>query len=152
MDVEWAMRHENISPTDLADPHRNHADCLSITQIAPPARQIDADLFAGGEGFIMWSVENVECGVLNESRWMLNGFIMGSMGRRGCAFTVQKVITVSKKERQWGVWKRKKSYLCCKKGAPITARHDDRQGGRGRGTSSGSMAWLNPMTFLDPMT
>ena len=42
--------------------------CLSITQIAPPARQIDADLFAGGEGFIMWSVEsveNVECGIWN---------------------------------------------------------------------------------------
>ena len=52
----------------------------------------------------MWSVENVECGVLNESRWMLNGFIMGSMGRRGCVFTVQKVITVSKNARQWGVW------------------------------------------------
>ena len=52
----------------------------------------------------MWSVENVECGVLNESRWMLNGFIMGSMGRRGCVFTVQKVITVSKNARQWDVW------------------------------------------------
>ena len=115
MDVEWAMRHENISPTDLADPHRNHSGCLSITQIAPPARQIDADLFAGGEGFIMWSVENVECGVLNESRWMLNGFIMGSMGRRGCVFTVQKVITVSKNARQWDVWNARNLIFVAKK-------------------------------------
>ena len=115
MDVEWAMRHENISPTDLADPHRNHSGCLSITQITPPARQIDADLFAGGEGFIMWSVENVECGVLNESRWMLNGFIMGSMGRRGCVFTVQKVIPVSKNARQWDVWNARNLIFVAKK-------------------------------------
>ena len=109
------MRHDNISPTDLADPHRNHSGCLSITQITPPARQIDADLFAGGEGFIMWSVENVECGVLNESRWMLNGFIMGSMGRRGCVFTVQKVITVSKNARQWDVWNARNLIFVAKK-------------------------------------
>ena len=44
-DVEWAMRHDNISPTDLADPHRNHSGCLSITQIAPPARQIESRSF-----------------------------------------------------------------------------------------------------------
>ena len=31
------------SPTDLSDKHRCHADCLSITQIAPSARQIDTD-------------------------------------------------------------------------------------------------------------
>ena len=115
LDLEWGMRHGNISPTDLADPHRNHSGCLSITQIAPPARQIDADLFAGGEGFIMWSVENVECGVLNESRWMLNGFIMGSMGRRGCVFTVQKVITVSKNARQWDVWNARNLIFVAKK-------------------------------------
>ena len=49
----------------------------------------------------MW---NLEFGVLNESRWMLNGFIMGSMGRRGCVFTVQIVLSVSKYARQWDVW------------------------------------------------
>ena len=98
----------------------------------------------------MWSVENVECGVLNESRWMLNGFIMGSMGRRGCVFTVQKVIPVSKNARQWDVWNARNLIFVAKKDAPITARHDDRQGGRGK--SGSSMAWLNPMTFLDPMT
>ena len=37
------------SPTDLSDKHRCHADCLSITQIAPSARQIDTDFFAGGK-------------------------------------------------------------------------------------------------------
>ena len=99
----------------ISDRHRCHSDCLSITQITPPARQIDADLFAGGEGFIMWSVENVECGVLNESRWMLNGFIMGSMGRRGCVFTVQKVITVSKNARQWDVWNARNLIFVAKK-------------------------------------
>ena len=31
------------SPTDLSDKHRCHADYLSITQIAPSARQIDTD-------------------------------------------------------------------------------------------------------------
>ena len=36
------------SPTDLSDKHRCHADCLSITQIAPSARQIDTDFFACG--------------------------------------------------------------------------------------------------------
>ena len=111
LDVEWGMRHGNVLP-----------------QIA--------DLFAGGEGFIMWSVENVECGVLNESRWMRNGFKMGSMGRRGCVFTVQKVITVSKNARQWGVWNARNLIFVAKKGAPITARHDDRQGGRGKSGSS----------------
>ena len=91
----------------------------------------------------MWSVENVECGVLNESRWMLNGFIMGSMGRRGCVFTVQKVIPVSKNERQWGVWNARNLIFVAKKGAPITARHDDRQGGRGKSGSSmtSSIRW-----------
>ena len=74
----------------ISDRHRCHSDCLSITQITPPARQIDADLFAGGEGFIMWSVENVECGVLNESRWMLNGFIMGSMGQKAVSLRCKK--------------------------------------------------------------
>ena len=37
------------SPTDLSDKHRCHADCLSITQIAPSARQIATDFFAGGK-------------------------------------------------------------------------------------------------------
>ena len=31
------------SPTDLSDKHRCHADCLSITQIAPSARQLDTE-------------------------------------------------------------------------------------------------------------
>ena len=63
----------------ISDRHRCHSDCLSITQITPPARQIDADLFAGGEGFIMWSVENVECGIWSVERvpldveWVYNG-------------------------------------------------------------------------------
>lgn len=48
-----------------------------------------------------------------------------------------------------GCLERKKSYLCCKKGAPITAWHNDWQCGRGK--SSSSMVWLNPMTFLGPM-
>ena len=137
------MRHENISPTDLADPHRNHSGCLSITQIAPPARQIESRSFRRWREIYMWSVENVECGVLNESRWMLNGFIMGSMGRRGCVFTVQKVIPVSKNARQWGVWNARNLIFVAKKGAPITARHDDRQGGRGKSGSSmtGSIRW-----------
>ena len=99
---------------------------------------------------IFSQAESRMCGVLNESRWMLNGFIMGSMGRRGCVFTMQKVIPVSKNERQWGVWNARNLIFVAKKGAPITARHDDRQGGRGK--SGSSMAWLNPMTFLDPMT
>lgn len=38
----------------------------------------------------MWSVENVECGVLNESRWMLNGFIMGSMGEEAVSLLNEK--------------------------------------------------------------
>ena len=40
------------SPTDLSDKHRCHADCLSITQIAPSARQIDTD-FSHAENLSM---------------------------------------------------------------------------------------------------
>ena len=40
------------SPTDLSDKHRCHADCLSITQIAPSARQIDTD-FSQAENLSM---------------------------------------------------------------------------------------------------
>ena len=42
------------SPTDLSDKHRCHADCLSITQIAPSARQIDTD-FSQAENLSMWA-------------------------------------------------------------------------------------------------
>ena len=42
------------SPTDLSDKHRCHADCLSITQIAPAARQIDTD-FSQAENLSMWA-------------------------------------------------------------------------------------------------
>ena len=40
------------SPTDLSDKHRCHADYLSITQIAPSARQIDTD-FSQAENLSM---------------------------------------------------------------------------------------------------
>ena len=136
----------------ISDRHRCHSDCLSITQIAPPAQQIDADLFAGGEGFIMWSVENVECGIWSVERvpldveWVYNG---EHGAKRLCLYGAKSDNGI-KKCAPMGRLERKKSYLCCKKGAPITARHDDRQGGRGK--SGSSMAWLNPMTFLDPMT
>ena len=40
------------SPTDLSDKHRCHADYLSITQIAPSARQIDTD-FSHAENLSM---------------------------------------------------------------------------------------------------
>ena len=40
------------SPTDLSDKHRCHADCLSITQIAPSARQIATD-FSHAENLSM---------------------------------------------------------------------------------------------------
>ena len=40
------------SPTDLSDKHRCHAGCLSITQIAPSARQIDTD-FSHAENLSM---------------------------------------------------------------------------------------------------
>ena len=69
------MRHENISPTDATDRHRNHAGCFyQKTRIAPmrtdgsfhgfftlaplptawvidapPAQRIATDFFAGGE-------------------------------------------------------------------------------------------------------
>ena len=42
------------SPTDLSDKHRCHADCLSITQIAPSARQIDTD-FSQAENLSIWA-------------------------------------------------------------------------------------------------
>ena len=42
------------SPTDLSDKHRCHADCLSITQIAPSARQIATD-FSHAENLSMWA-------------------------------------------------------------------------------------------------
>ena len=65
------MRHENISPTDATDRHRNHAGCfyqktriarmglftdsllllrcLPLGFDAPPAQRIATDFFAGGE-------------------------------------------------------------------------------------------------------
>ena len=101
--MEWAMRHENISPTDLRSTQMPFGLLVNNTDHAAGAADRRRS-FRRWREIYMWSVENVECGVLNESRWMLNGFIMGSMGRRGCVFTVQKVITVSKNARQWGVW------------------------------------------------
>ena len=94
--MEWAMRHENISPTDLRSTQMPFGLLVNNTDRAAGAADRRRS-FRRWREIYMWSVENVECGVLNESRWMLNGFIMGSMGRRGCVFTVQKVITVSKK-------------------------------------------------------
>ena len=101
--MEWAMRHENISPTDLRSTQMPFGLLVNNTDRAAGAADRRRS-FRRWREIYMWSVENVECGVLNESRWMLNGFIMGSMGRRGCVFTVQKVITVSKNARQWDVW------------------------------------------------
>ena len=110
----------------------------------------------------MWSVEsveNVECGMWNvefgiwsvervplDVEWVYNG---EHGAKRLCLYGAKSDNGI-KKCAPMGRLERKKSYLCCKKGAPITARHDDRQGGRGK--SGSSMAWLNPMTFLDPMT
>ena len=140
--MEWAMRHENISPTDLRSTQMPFGLLVNNTDRAAGAADRRRS-FRRWREIYMWSVENVECGVLNESRWMLNGFIMGSMGRRGCVFTVQKVIPVSKNARQWGVWNARNLIFVAKKGAPITARHDDRQGGRGKSGSSmtGSIRW-----------
>ena len=140
--MEWAMRHENISPTDLRSTQMPFGLLVNNTDHAAGAADRRRS-FRRWREIYMWSVENVECGVLNESRWMLNGFIMGSMGRRGCVFTVQKVIPVSKNARQWGVWNARNLIFVAKKGAPITARHDDRQGGRGKSGSSmtGSIRW-----------
>ena len=142
LDLEWGMRHGNISPTDLRSTQMPFGLLVNNTDRAAGAADRRRS-FRRWREIYMWSVENVECGVLNESRWMLNGFIMGSMGRRGCVFTVQKVIPVSKNERQWGVWNARNLIFVAKKGAPITARHDDRQGGRGKSGSSmtGSIRW-----------
>ena len=57
---ECAMRHKNISPADATDRPRNHAGCLSTTQIAPPVRRIGTDMSQAER-----DVENVECGVLD---------------------------------------------------------------------------------------
>ena len=103
LDLEWGMRHGNISPTDLRSTQMPFGLLVNNTDHAAGAADRRRS-FRRWREIYMWSVENVECGVLNESRWMLNGFIMGSMGRRGCVFTVQKVITVSKNARQWDVW------------------------------------------------
>ena len=142
LDLEWGMRHGNISPTDLRSTQMPFGLLVNNTDRAAGAADRRRS-FRRWREIYMWSVENVECGVLNESRWMLNGFIMGSMGRRGCVFTVQKVIPVSKNARQWGVWNARNLIFVAKKGAPITARHDDRQGGRGKSGSSmtGSIRW-----------
>ena len=142
LDLEWGMRHGNISPTDLRSTQMPFGLLVNNTDHAAGAADRRRS-FRRWREIYMWSVENVECGVLNESRWMLNGFIMGSMGRRGCVFTVQKVITVSKNARQWDVWNARNLIFVAKKGAPITARHDDRQGGRGKSGSSmtGSIRW-----------
>ena len=123
------------SPTDLSDKHRCHADCLSITQIAPSARQMGTDLFAGGEGFIMGSVG---CGML-DVEWVYNG----ERGTRRLCLCGAKCDNGIKKWAPMGCLKRKKSYLCCKMGAPITAWHNDWQGGRGKSDSSmtGSIQW-----------
>ena len=136
------MRHENISPTDLRSTQMPFGLLVNNTDHAAGAADRRRSFRRWRETY-MWSGENVEGGVVNESRWMLNGFIMGSMGRRGCVFTVQKVIPVSKNARQWGVWNARNLIFVAKKGAPITARHDDRQGGRGKSGSSmtGSIRW-----------
>ena len=64
---ECAMRHKNISPADATDRHRNHAGCLSTTQIAPPVRRIGTDISQAER-----DVENVECGVLDVGCGMWN--------------------------------------------------------------------------------
>lgn len=64
---ECAMRHKNISPADATDRHRNHAGCLSTTQIAPPVRRIGTDISQAER-----DVENVECGVWDVKCWMLS--------------------------------------------------------------------------------
>ena len=61
------MRHKNISPADATDRHRNHAGCLSTTQIAPPVRRIGTDISQAER-----DVENVECGMWNVECGMLD--------------------------------------------------------------------------------
>ena len=56
LDLEWGLRHKNISPADATDRHRNHAGCLSTTQIAPPVRRIGTDISQAER-----DVENVKC-------------------------------------------------------------------------------------------
>ena len=96
----------------------------------------------------MWSVEsveNVEFGIWSVERvpldveWVYNG----EHGAKRLCLYGAKSDTRIKKRAPMGCLERKKSYLCCKKGAPITARHDDRQGGRGKSGSSmtGSIRW-----------
>ena len=114
LDLEWGMRHGNISPTDLRSTQMPFGLLVNNTDRAAGAADRRRS-FRRWREIYMWSVENVECGVLNESRWMLNGFIMGSMGRRGCVFTVQKVITVSKNARQWDVWNARNLIFVAKK-------------------------------------
>ena len=58
-DLEWGMRHGNVLP-QIADRHRNHAGCLSTTQIAPAVRRIGTDISQAKR-----DVENVEYGVLD---------------------------------------------------------------------------------------
>ena len=64
---ECAMRHKNISPADATDRHRNHAGCLSTTQIAPPVRRIGTDISQAER-----DVENVECWMWNVECGMLD--------------------------------------------------------------------------------
>ena len=66
-DLECAMRHKNISPADATDRHRNHAGCLSTTQIAPPVRRIGTDISQAER-----NVENVECWMWNVECGMLD--------------------------------------------------------------------------------
>ena len=63
-DLECAMRHKNISPADATDRHRNHAGCLSTTQIAPPVRRIGTDISQAER-----DVENVECENVGCEMW-----------------------------------------------------------------------------------
>ena len=62
----------------------------------------------------MW---NVECGIWSVERvpldveWVYNG----EHGAKGCVFTVQKVITVSKNARQWDVWNARNLIFVAKK-------------------------------------
>lgn len=65
-DVGCGMRHKNISPADATDRHRNHAGCLSTTQIAPPVRRIGTDISQAER-----DVENVEYGALDVECGML---------------------------------------------------------------------------------
>ena len=71
-DLECAMRHKNISPADATDRHRNHAGCLSTTQIAPPVRRIGTDISQAERDVenVEYGVLDVECGMLGVGCWV----------------------------------------------------------------------------------